>query len=288
VVSRGQLIALGLGEDAIDARLRTGRLFRLHRGVYTVGASAISREGRWMAAVLTGGPGAVLSHRSAAALWGVVRGDGPVEIALPGKARSRPAIRQHSAKFADDEVTVRRQIPVTALGRTLFDIAAGLRCEAFEAALREAEYRHRFQLNELERLLGVHPGRRGAVTIRTCLQRLGRGPRGRTRSKLEERFAALLAASDLPKPTLNALLDLDGRKVETDCLWRDQRLIVELDGEKAHRTRVAFESDRERDRRLQLAGWRVIRVTWRQLDDPGAVLADIRELLSPRPHLPAI
>jgi len=80
-------------------------------------------------------------------------------------------------------------------------------------------------------------------------------------------------------PKLNALLDLDGLKIEADCLWRTQRAIVELDGGKAHGTRVAFEADRERDRRLQAAGWRVIRVTWRQLENPAALLADLRDLL---------
>jgi very-short-patch-repair endonuclease len=280
VVSRAQLIYLGLGEDAVDGRLRAGRLYRLHRGVYAIGVPAVSREGRWMAAVLAGGPGAVLSHRSAAALWGVRREDGLVEIALQHKTRSRPAIRQHSARFAADEVTVRRQIPVTTLARTLFDVAAGVHLEAFEAALREAEYRHRFRLTELELLLGRYPRRRGATTIKACLQRLGRGPKGRTRSRLEKRFAALLSTADLPSATLNTLLDLDGFKIEADCLWRDQRLIVELDGGKAHGTRAAFEADRERDRRVHAAGWRVVRVTWRQLDDPAALIHDLRLLLN--------
>lgn len=104
---------------------------------------------------------------------------------------------------------------------------------------------------------------------------------------MEARFATLLAGTDLPMPTLNALLDLDGFKVEADCLWRDQRVVVELDGGKSHGTRVAFESDRERDRRLQAAGWRVIRVTWRQLDDHTALLADLLRLLSSSLRFPA-
>jgi hypothetical protein len=135
------------------------------------------------------------------------------------------------------------------------------------------------RVKSLEHLLGRHPGRRGATTVRTCLRRLGGGPQGRVRSRLESRFAALLARGDLPKPQLNAILDLDGFKIEADCLWSAQRVIVELDGGKAHGTRVAFETDRERDRRLQAAGWRVIRVTWRQLDNPTTLLADLRHLL---------
>jgi very-short-patch-repair endonuclease len=284
VASRAQLTALGLGEDAIDDRLSTGRLHRLHRGVYAVGPIGVSREGRWMAAVLAGGAGAVLSHRSAAALWGVRRDDGCLEVAVPRKTRSRPAMRQHNTRFRADEVTVRKRIPVTTLARTLFDVAAALRPEALEAVLRESEYLHRFRLAELERLLERYPGRRGTATIKTCLRRLGRGPKGRTRSKLEERFALLLTESDLSPPSLNTILDLDGFKIEADCLWRDQRLIVELDGGDAHRTRAAFESDRERDRRLQAAGWRVIRVTWHQFDDRATLLRDLHQLLSSKPH----
>jgi hypothetical protein len=177
---------------------------------------------------------------------------------------------------------------VTTLARTLFDIASETSGEALEVAIREAEYLHRFRIEELEELLELHPGRRGARTTKACLRRLGRGPHGRTRSRLEVRFAALLAGTDLPMPELNVLLDLDGFKVQADCLWREQRLIAELDGGKAHRTRMAFETDRERDRRLQAAGWRVIRVTWRQLDDAGTLLADLRRLLSSRLHFPAI
>lgn len=281
VVSRRQLRQVGMTESTIDRRLRAGRLHQLHRGVFAVGHRVVYREGRWLAAILRVGDGAILSHRSAGELWGVVRerSQGRIDVTAPRSARSSTTIRRHHAHYAANERTVRRQIPVTTLARTLFDLAAEMSPGIFEGALRQAEYLHRFRLEELERLLMLHPGRRGARTIKTCLDRLGRGPTGRRRSKLEDRFAALLAGADLPKGALNALLDIDGDKVEADCLWREQRVIVELDGRDAHGTRVAFESDRERDRRLQAAGWRVIRVTWRQLDDPAALLADLRRLL---------
>jgi Transcriptional regulator, AbiEi antitoxin/Protein of unknown function (DUF559) len=289
VVSRAQLLELGLGEDAIDARLSSGRLYRLHRGIYAVGHMIVPREGRWLAAVLSIGEEAVLSHRSAAALWGIrqVTAHARIDVSAPRLTRAPPGIRRHYVRLAPGEVTTICRIPVTTLARSLFDIAAEVSDEGFEGALREAEYLHRFRLESLEELLKRHPGRRGVTTIKTCLRRLGRRPRGRTRSRLEVRFAALLARTDLPRPELNVLLDLDGFKVEADCLWRDQRVVVELDGGKAHRTRVAFEADRERDRRLQAAGWRVIRLTWRQLDDPTPVLADLSNLLQSRLHLPA-
>jgi very-short-patch-repair endonuclease len=283
-----QLIALGLGEDAIDARVSGGRLHRVHQGVYAVGHTALSREARWLAAVLRVGEGAVLSHRSAAELWGIRHaGRARIHVSAPRLTRSPSAIRRHYLQLTPDRVTVRRGIPVTTLARTLFDLAAESSQQGLEGAIREAEYLHRFRVEELEKLLDRHPGQRGTVTIRACLRRLGRGPRGRSRSELEARFAALLADTELPRPELNVLLDIDGFKVEADCLWRRQRLIVELDGGAAHRTRAAFEADRERDRRLQVAGWRVVRVTWRQLDDPASLLVDLRRLLSASLHFPA-
>lgn len=281
VVSRTQLIDLGLGEDAIDARLRGGRLFRLHRGVYAVGHGVVTQDGRWLAAVLRIGEGAVLSHCSAAELWGIKRrgSNSRIDVSAPRSTRSPPAIRRHYLQLAPDEMAIRRRVPVTSLARTLVDVASELSLEAFEAVLREAEYVHRFRLNELERFLDRHDGRRGAATIRACLRRLGQAPKGRTRSKLEDRFAAFLVETDLPRPQLNVLIDLDGKKIEADCLWRRQRLIAELDGGEAHGTRSAFESDRERDRHIQVAGWRVIRVTWRQMSDLEALHRDLRRLL---------
>lgn len=295
VVSRAQLIALGLGEDAIDSRLASGRMRRLHRGIYTGGQGYLPKEGWWLAAVLRVGEDAVLSHRSAAELWGVVRLSGgepgwergglaPIHVSAPRPTRSPAGIQRRFCRLAPSERTLRRRIPVTTLARTLFDIAAEMSPEALEAALRQAEYLHRFRLEDLERLLALHPGRRGATTIKTCLRRLEKGPTGRRRSKLEDRFATLLARTDLPRAELNVLLDLDGDKVEADCMWRERRVIVELDGREAHGTRAAFESDRERDRRLNAAGWRVIHVTWRQLDDPEPLLADLHHLLV-RPSL---
>ena len=282
VVARVQLVELGLSEGAIDDRLKLGRLHRIHRGVYSVGHRVIPQEGMWLAAVLASGPGAVLSHNSAAGLWGIQRCDARkrIDVAISSSSRSTPRVRRRQVELRTDEVTARRRIPVTTLTRTIFDISAETSVEGLEATIRQAEYLHRFRLDHLRRMLQRHSGRRGATTVKACLARLASGPHGRRRSTLEDRFASLLADTNLPKPVLNAILDLDGEKIEVDCLWREQRLIVELDGGDAHGTRVAFESDRERDRRLQTAGWRVIRVTWRQLDNPRALLADLSRLLN--------
>jgi hypothetical protein len=281
VVARRQLVEMGLSEDAIDDRLGMGRLHRLHRGVYAVGHRVLPQEGLWLAAVLASGQNGVLSHGSAAALWGIQRQGRQerIDVAVPHSLRSTPRIRRHRSRLAPGEATVRRRIPVTTLARTILDISTETSVEGLEGVIRQAEYLHRFRLVDLEGLLDRHPRRRGATVIKDCLERLGRGPRGRRRSRIEDRFAALLAGTDLPQPDLNALIDLGDRKIEADCLWQAQRVIAELDGGQSHGTRAAFESDRERDRRLQAAGWRVIRVTWRQLDDPQALLSDLSSLL---------
>ncbi len=286
VVGREQLVEMGMGTRGIEHRIRTGRLHVLHPGVYAVGHLAVTEEARWLAAVMRGGGGSALSHDSAAMLWGIRRAGGSrqIEITTPRATRSHGAIRRHCAHLSPDETTRRRSIPVTTLARTLLDIAAPLAVGPMESAVREAEYLHGFRLRDLDALLDRYPGRRGIETLRTCRERIGHGPRGRVRSRLEARFATLLADTVLPMPELNAVLDLDGRVIEADCLWRTQRVIVELDGGKAHRTRFAFEADRERDRRLQGAGWRVVRITWRQLDQPAELLDDLRRLLLTAPY----
>jgi hypothetical protein len=279
VVSRRQLISLGLGEDAIDARLRLGRLHRLHRGVYAVGHKVVSREGRWMAAVLTGGAGAVLSHRSAAALWGIATFSGAIEITSPRNTRSRGSIRRHCALFPPDEVTVLDGIPVTSVHRTVFDYAGVSSVDRLEAAIRQAEYRRLRDRLSLPALLARYPGARGNVNLRLCLERLGRTS-GFTRSDLEDLFLSFLDRFGLPRPHLNARLQVRGQWLEVDCLWRKERLAVELDSRVAHETRAAFETDRERDRGLQSDGWRAVRITWRQLqDEPDRIAHDLRTLL---------
>lgn len=279
VVARRQLIEVGMGSNAVDNGLRGGRLYRLHPGVYAVGHRVVSREGRWMAAVLAGGDGAVLSHRSAAALWGIATYSGAIEITSPRDTRSRGAIRRHCTLLCPDEVTVLDYIPVTSVHRTLFDYAGFSAVDRLEAAIRQAEYRRLWDRLSLPALLARHPGARGNVNLRLCLERLGRTS-GFTRSDLEELFLPFLERFGLPRPHLNARLQVHGEWIEVDCLWRSERLIVELDSRVAHETRAAFETDRERDRGLQSDGWRTVRITWRQLhDEPDRVAYDLRALL---------
>ncbi len=135
-----------------------------------------------------------------------------------------------------------------------------------------------FALGSYTDSIDRHSGARGVAKLRESLVRLGEGPRGRVRSRLEHRFAALLTRTDLPRPALNAVVDLDGLRLEVDCLWRSQRLIVELDGARAHGTASARVNDRRRDRLLRAAGWRVERVNWREVEEPEALIHHLRSL----------
>lgn len=285
VVARRQLVGLGVGREAIKARLRVGRLYRLHRGVYAVGHRVLSREARWMAAVLFCGPDAVLSYCSAAALWGI-RGHsgGVIEVTTRMKSRSQAGLRRHFAPLPADEVTITDGIPVTTVPRTLFDLAAVLRVDAVEQTLRQSERLRLHDALSLEDLLARYPRHRGNRTIRECLRRRCELPAGVTREALEARFLTFLTQHGLPRPRLNAWITLGPRRYQVDCLWPEQRVLVELDGYETHGTWSAFQSDRDRDRRLLAAGYRGPRVTWHHLDDiPEEIAADLMTLLADRP-----
>lgn len=280
VVGRQQLVKLGIGRGAIEGRIARGQLHRVHQGSYAVGHRHLSREGHWMAAVLSAGADAVLSHRSAGQLWRMLPpSELWPELTRPRKFRPRSGMRGHHSSLPADEVTVVSRIPVTSVSRTLLDLAAVMAKPRLERALNEAEVLRLTDNLSVADLLERYPKRRGSVVLR-ALVRDGAVARGITRSELEERFVALLENSDLPRPRLNADLAIRGRFFEVDCLWADPRVVVELDGWSAHGTDRAFEKDRERDRLLLAEGWRVARITWRQLrDDAPAVIADLGKLL---------
>lgn len=234
-----------------------------------------------MAAVLACGEGAVLSHRSAAALWGIRRpGDHAIEVAAPTTSRARGEIHRHSAALPVDEITIEDGIPVTTVPRTIFDLAAISSVDVVEYALKESEYLRLYDRLSLQDLVDRYPGRRGVAKARACLSRHRERPKGRVRSPLEERFVPFLRRHRLPMPRLNAWIDLGDKRFQVDCLWSPQRQVVELDGWEGHGTRHAFREDRARDRRLRVAGYEVTRLAWSQLDDePHAIAADLRVLL---------
>ncbi len=299
VVSRRQLLGIGIGREAVRSRVERGFLQVVHRGVFAVGAVELTREGRWAAALLACGwegdgagglPAAVLGHRSAAAAWGLVR-QAPLVVDVivpPRRGRFHDGIVAHRQPIRPDEIEIVRGIPVTCAARTAFDFAGVARDQReLERAWNEMEVRQLTSRVSVPQLLERYPGRPGAPALRALLG--SEEPGGITRNDFEEAFVALLAAHGLPRPRLNADLWLRGHFVEVDCLWPDQRIALELDGRSVHARRAAFESDKKRDRELLVEGWRPAHVTWLQLRyEPDAVVADLRELLAERAATAAV
>jgi hypothetical protein len=285
VVARAQLLELGLGPGAIDRRLERGRLRLVHRGVYAVGHDALTRHGHWMAGVLSCGPDAVLRHRTAAALWGFRLSSSPlieVFVPAPRKLRRRGDLRPHRTSLFADEVALEDGIPVTSVARTVLDLAEVMRRPQHERVADRAEALYPGTAQQLERLVARHPGKRGVAVVRAILE-AGRVGEATPRLGLEERFLVFLDQHGLPRPRTNVWMQIDEDWIEADCVWREPRVIVELDGRDGHVTWAAAQRDRRRDRRLEARGWRVIRITWSQLDDePAEVAADLRALLRAR------
>ena len=284
VISLAQLGDAGLSARGVLKRSQTGRLHRVHRGVYAVGHSILSAEGRWMAAVLACGSGSVLSHRCAGALLGLRPTASPrVQVTVPtsnGRTH-RPGIEVHRSQcLSDADVTTERGIPVTSPARTLLDLAGVLDAGALARAVERAEALRLFDLRRVRAVLDANPKRHGAsVLARVLAQHEPDG--GVTRSELEGLFVELCTASGLPRPRVNRRVG----PYEVDFLWPDRRLIVETDGHATHGTRVAFERDRERDARLMAAGYRVVRFTYRQVTrEQRSVVGIMRSLLAAQPE----
>jgi very-short-patch-repair endonuclease len=283
VVTLHQLQSIGLGKGAVAKRARAGRLHRIHRGVYAVGRPALTLRGRWMAAVLAYGPGAVLSHRSAAALHGIrPTNRRNSDVTVPGRsARSRPGIDVHrSTTLQPEDVTTVDGIPCTTVARTLADLGDVVRRREVEKAVDQAEVLRLFDLRAVNEALERAGPCRGAGTLRAVLRDYERPTI--TRSELEEQFLALCRTSSLPSPAVNAWITLDdGIAYNADFLWRAERLVAETDGRGFHGKRGAFEHDRLRDQRLTLAGYTVVRFTWRQVErEPRRVAGVLQGLLA--------
>jgi predicted transcriptional regulator of viral defense system len=278
VVARRQLFGLGFGEEAIKLRLGAGRLATIHREVYAVGHTRISRRGHWWAAVLAYGDGALLSHRSAASLWGLAGARSPVDVTAPAGRQGisrRTGAWIHRCRLHPEDRTTRDGIPVTTVARTLFDLAEVVDYNRLRNAWEEADRLNLLRLRLVEDVCARGRGRRALRPIRRLLAETA-AP-AKTRSPLEDRFAAFCQTHRLPPPATNVLV-LDR---EVDALWPQARLIVELDGWSYHRHRAAFERDRARDTRFLLAGYRTIRITHRRLDaEPTELATQLRHLLA--------
>ena len=272
VVSRAQLLEAGVSEPTIDKWVQRRRLFPLHRGVYAVGHEAVGLRGRELAAVLAAGDDALLSHQSGAGLIGVRPPWQGVIHVTAARGSRRNGLIIHRARTLDQrDRTVHLGIPVTSPARTLLDLAEVLPERQLEDALAEAEIKG--LATDLEDVIARSPGRRGAVLLTELLDDVAP-----TRSVLEREFLTPVHDHDLPRPLINARVN----GYEVDAHWPEARLIAELDGFRTHGTRRSFERDRERDAELQAAGWRVMRITFRQLRRaPGAVAARLRRALQP-------
>jgi predicted transcriptional regulator of viral defense system len=274
-VARRQLLAMGLSGRMIDLRIDTGRLHLLHRGVYAVGRGKVSRRGHWMAAVLACGDEALLSHRSAAALWGLMRSNRlPIEVSAQS-GRRRRGIVVHEGRLDRNDRAVVDGIPVTSVARTLFDLAEVVDQQTHERAFEEADRLRLLEIRAVEDVCSRNPGRRALRPVRRLIA-AAREP-VTTRSPLEDRFVVFCEKQGLPQPVTNATI----AGLEVDALWPHEKLIAELDGFSFHHHRAAFERDRARDAVLQAAGYRVIRITHRRLDrEPSPLAGQIRHLLS--------
>ena len=214
VITRSQVLAAGIGDTGIEERIRTGRLLRLHRGVFAVGHRELRRQGHWLAAVLACGPGAVLSHASAGALWDI-RGSASayVDITVPSRAGrvKRNGLRVHrSGRLSPDEVIVHERMPVTTVARTLLDLADVLPPQTLKRAVNEAEYLRILDMTSLIAVVQNNPGRRDGKLLRAA-----EGPAELTRSHLEQRFIEILSRHNVPRPRVNTRIE----GYEVDFAW---------------------------------------------------------------------
>jgi hypothetical protein len=260
VVARHQLAPRGVTRSMLERRLRSGHLVPLHRGVYAVGHRVLTWNGHWLAAVLAAGPGAVLSHREAAALQQLRPSNRTLVDVTVASQRRVPGIQLHRAAVPANEVTAVAGIPVTSVARTLVDLAGVVSATTLRKVIDEAERSNRLDLTSVEDVLTRirHRRGRGHETMRHALADFRAAAATVTYSALEERFVTLLDAHGLPRPLTNA--NLHG--IQVDAYWPSQRVVVELDGWAFHHTRQAFQRDRERSTALTLEGFVVLRFTY--------------------------
>jgi very-short-patch-repair endonuclease len=279
VISLAQCLELGLTRRAIRVRLEARRLVKLHRGVFAVGHEALTSRSRDLAAVLACGPGALLSHRSAAHSWQLLRSSSArIDVTASRGCKPKPGITVHRSRLIhpDDRASV-DGIPTTSVARTLVDLAEDTSERLLADAVSEAEVRRLFDLRAMEATLERLPGRRGRHRLRRVMAAYRPDPNF-TRSRAERRFLDMCAEHGLPKPS--TCLWIAGHEV--DAYWPDARLDIEFDGEAFHHTTRAFHEDRRRDRQLGTFGIQVNRVTWRDLQDPARLVADLQSIRKQR------
>ncbi len=279
VVSVRQLRALGYSLGEVKRAAASGRLHRLHLGVYAVGHRHIDAHGVALAAVLAGGPKALLSHGSAAWLWGLWRiGPRVPHVTSPLPRKVRAGLRLHrSGTLTEEDRALEDNIPVTAVPRTCLDLAATARGDRLAQVLQRAEESKAFDLPAFESVLARNRGHRGAKPLRRALGLYEPAPFNR--SGFERRFVKALAKAGFPRPATG----WNEAGHELDVYWPELRFAVELDVFATHGTRRSFEEDRIRTEELKLAGVELTRITDKRFDaDPRAVLDRLARLLEQR------
>jgi hypothetical protein len=269
VISHAQLLDAGISRDGVKGRVAAGWLHRVHRGVFAVGHAGLTPRGFWVAAVLSGGDGAALSHRSAAALWGIWRdGDRPAITSNGVDRRGAPGVETHVGRLRPGETIVVDGIRVTKVARTLLDLAEVLTLDHLVRAIDNATNARHLRPTLMSSMIKESRGRRGLRPLKQALL-ITRPQDVLTRSELERRALKLIKRAGLPQPEVNVRL----HGYEVDLLWRDAGLVVELDGSEYHDP----ERDTRRDNNLRAHGWSVSRFTWRQVvNDPDWVVACLR------------
>jgi hypothetical protein len=292
LITYAQMIERGVSPGAIETRVRRGSLNRVYRAVYSVGTPPRTREARWGAAVLACGPDALLAFRSAAAHWGIRPSAATViDVCSATRAgRGRDGIRVHRATaLIDADRSMRAGIPLTAVPRTIVDLATVVPPAALEYAIHRAEAGRLVTLAELHAILARLCGHPGTRAVRAIVGAQDHELVARARGRRERRFLALCQTHAIPPPRVNEwiALPIAAGGLEVDFYWPDARLVVEIDEWRSHGTARAFRNDRARDRALGDAGVRVLRFAERELDDgPPVAAAVLRALASGRARSP--
>ncbi|MEV4421724.1 type IV toxin-antitoxin system AbiEi family antitoxin domain-containing protein [Patulibacter sp. NPDC049589] len=284
VVSRAQMLAAGLTRSQIDGRIARGILIRMHQGVYDAGAAPLGLRGRLFAALLSGPPDGVISHRSAAVLRGLLPDrPGPVHVTSGRARRPHPGVLLHRSTTLVRTATVVDGIPCASIPRTLVDVAATEGAVAAERAWSSLSGRRALDPRRIEDELRRSGGRRGTRVVRMLLERHRQAVTGRTRSTLEDDALRMCARYGLPMPRSNHLIEVDDDTTyAADLAWVPEMVVAELDDWSTHGDVESFRNNRRRDFDLELVGWKTVRLLGHDVTDDAAETADRLERLLAR------
>ncbi len=279
-MKRKQVREAGLSKRAIERRIEAGWLVPQYEGVYAVGHTALTHHSHLIAAVYACGEEALLSHRAAGWLWGILRGSQPIEVSAPrGRKPHKGFILHRSRLIHPEDRALIDNIPVTSLARTLVDLADVLTEERLASAVHEAEVLRLFDLRKVERVLARVPGRKGRHKLNRVLASY-RDVQPFTRNRAERAVLAMCEEHGLPRPQVNTWVGIH----EVDFYWPEAKLVLEFDGGAVHRTTRAFHEDRRRDRALAAQGIHVVRATGPDLADGASLARELEQILAVRRH----